>query len=73
LGKFAKQERDQIDAVLTDAASAAVDWANQGIVFAMNRYNADPSSKQTSNDQANKNTPSRASGDTKNQTKTERD
>ena len=34
-----------MDKLTSDAAQAAIDWANQGIGFAMNRYNADPATE----------------------------
>jgi len=45
LGKLSKDERDKIEASTTAAAKAAIDWASQGVGFAMNRYNADPAAK----------------------------
>ncbi len=47
LGKFTSEEKDKIEASTTKAAYAAIDWANQGIGFAMNRYNASPDPKKT--------------------------
>lgn len=46
LGKFAGEEKDKIEAAMTKAAYAAIDWADQGIAFAMNRHNASPQPKQ---------------------------
>ena len=46
LGKFSKEEKDKIEASTTKAAYAAVDWASEGIGFAMNRYNASPEPKK---------------------------
>lgn len=42
LGAFSEQEKDKIEASTTKAAYAAIDWASEGIGFAMNRYNATP-------------------------------
>lgn len=39
LGKFARDERDGVDAILDRAADAAEEWAAAGIEMAMNRYN----------------------------------
>ncbi len=47
LGKFSNEEKDKIEATTTKAAYAAIDWADQGIGFAMNRYNASSDPKKT--------------------------
>jgi PTH1 family peptidyl-tRNA hydrolase len=49
LGKFSKDEQDKIETATTEAARAAIDWANKGVQFVMNRYNADPAAKQDKN------------------------
>ncbi len=41
LGKFAKEDQEKIESATTRAAYAAIDWANEGAAFAMNKYNAD--------------------------------
>ena len=41
LGKFRKDEQDEIEMATTRAAYAAIDWAGEGTMFAMNKYNAD--------------------------------
>lgn len=40
LGKFNKDEQDMIEASMTDAAHAAIEWVRGGIGPVMNRYNA---------------------------------
>jgi PTH1 family peptidyl-tRNA hydrolase len=39
LGRFAKEERPEIDDAVLRAADAATDWICSGIVDCMNRYN----------------------------------
>lgn len=46
LGKFAPKEQEEIGVAISWAVQAAVDWSTQGIGFAMNRYNADPSTEK---------------------------
>jgi PTH1 family peptidyl-tRNA hydrolase len=41
LGKFRKDEQDEIETATTRAAYAAIDWVSEGTMFAMNKYNAD--------------------------------
>ncbi len=41
LGKFRKDEQEKIESATTRAAYAAIDWASEGTMFAMNKYNAD--------------------------------
>lgn len=57
LGKFTKEEQEQIELATTRAAKAAIDWANLGTSVVMNRYNADPNATPNSNrkNQKNKN------------------
>lgn len=43
LGKFSSDEQPLMDQATEVAAQAAIQWANRGIGFVMNRYNADPS------------------------------
>lgn len=58
LGKFSKQESEAIEQSIARAARAAIDWANEGIGVAMNRYNADPSAaKSTTQQQSAKHQP----------------
>lgn len=40
LSNFAKAEKPEIDLCVEKAASAVEDWANQGLTYAMNQYNA---------------------------------
>jgi len=42
LGRFRKDEIDQVDAAITRSASAIETWAAKGIAAAMNEYNGDP-------------------------------
>lgn len=46
LGKLSGTEQETIDTATTRAAYAAIDWAANGIVFAMNQHNADPSATE---------------------------
>ncbi len=52
LGKFTKHEQERIEVSTTDAAHAVIDWAEKGIGFAMNRYNADPALEKKKGSQA---------------------
>ncbi len=62
LGKFSKDEQQQIESATTRAAHAAIDWATEGTMFAMNKYNADPSAaKAKQDDQEKQNDSSRSS------------
>ena len=40
LGKFGKQEREQIDHAIIRAADGVADWVARGIDYCMNQYNA---------------------------------
>lgn len=54
LGKFAPDEQPKIEAAISLAAQAVLDWSTEGVGFVMNRYNADPSAgKQEGKDSAN--------------------
>ena len=39
LSDFSKEERKILDSTISDAASASLDWVNQGIDFSMQKYN----------------------------------
>lgn len=41
LGKFIRDERDEIERCLTRAADAAASWVSEGLAKAMNQYNPD--------------------------------
>ncbi|MEM8666793.1 MAG: aminoacyl-tRNA hydrolase [Planctomycetota bacterium] len=47
LGKFTEDEKATFGTATDLAATAALDWVQQGISFAMNRYNADSKPKKT--------------------------
>jgi PTH1 family peptidyl-tRNA hydrolase len=49
LGKFNKREVKTFESATTQAAHAALDWACEGVGFAMNRYNANPAAKEKQN------------------------
>jgi peptidyl-tRNA hydrolase, PTH1 family len=40
LGRFAAKEREEVEVALHDAAAAVTCWASNGIIEAMNRFNA---------------------------------
>ncbi|MDA7979712.1 MAG: aminoacyl-tRNA hydrolase [Pirellulales bacterium] len=42
LGKFDKQEREEMQHIVVRAADAVEDWVSEGTEFCMNRYNAAP-------------------------------
>lgn len=46
LGKFTEGEKKTFEQATDIAARAAIDWARQGIGFAMNQYNADSKPKK---------------------------
>jgi peptidyl-tRNA hydrolase len=41
LGKFAKEERDEVNMLVTAACDAAAVWAVEGIDVCMNQFNGD--------------------------------
>jgi PTH1 family peptidyl-tRNA hydrolase len=41
LGRFREDEQETIESATTRAAHAAIDWASEGTLFTMNKYNAD--------------------------------
>ena len=41
LGKFAKEERDEVNTLVTAACDAAAVWAVEGIDVCMNQFNGD--------------------------------
>jgi peptidyl-tRNA hydrolase len=43
LSKFRREETAEIDLAVQRAADAAGDWANQGLAYAMNKYNGNDS------------------------------
>lgn len=59
LGKFTDQEKEKVDSATDSAAQAALDWARNGIGYAMNRYNADPKASRPKSSQPRKNSPNK--------------
>jgi peptidyl-tRNA hydrolase len=39
LGRFGKDEKDEIDVAIMRAADAVESWAQEGLAVSMNRYN----------------------------------
>jgi PTH1 family peptidyl-tRNA hydrolase len=46
LGKFSEEQRRQVTPAIDRAAEALLTWAGQGVVTAMNRFNADAEKKE---------------------------
>jgi PTH1 family peptidyl-tRNA hydrolase len=49
LGKLAGEEKDKVDAAADKSVTASIDWATQGIGFAMNLHNVNPNPKKKPN------------------------